>query len=362
MLFRDRRWARRGSAYRLLALSALALGGPLAAGCGGAEGPESATSPPPAVEPSPAEVESAPEERSPPPAERSQPGAESSAPEGSEVTVPAWVGERLLEGEGDDVALVLGTADFAVGENRVNFLVVRPDNELVQAPLADVLVAKDGATSPKGTRARLGPVGIPHSHSNGTASHDHVDATDLYVAQIKLDEPGVYWLVVEPRGESIQAAGLIEVREETLSPGVGTLAIPSATPTLDDAPVELLTTGDPPRIELLRYSVGETLEAGIPLVLTFATPSFCESRVCGPTVDVVDAVRGALDGSGVRFIHVEIFEENKPANGFNEWVREWNLPSEPWTFVVDGDGVIQAKFEGAVSVDELEAAVRKHLL
>jgi hypothetical protein len=123
-----------------------------------------------------------------------------------------------------------------------------------------------------------------------------------------------------------------------------------------------LTTARPPDTELLRYSVGESLRDHVPFVVTFATPLYCQSRVCGPVVDVVDKVRRRLDGSGVRFIHVEIYEGNDPANGFNRWVREWNLPSEPYTFLVGADGVIRARFEGLVTVDELERAVRDDLL
>ena len=64
----------------------------------------------------------------------------------------------------------------------------------------------------------------------------------------------------------------------------------------------------------------------------------------------------------VRFIHVEIYKDNVVAKGENQWVREWRLPSEPWLFLVGRDGRIEAKFEGSVSVDELDAAVRAELL
>jgi hypothetical protein len=64
----------------------------------------------------------------------------------------------------------------------------------------------------------------------------------------------------------------------------------------------------------------------------------------------------------VRFIHVEIYESNDPALGYNRWVREWRLPSEPWVFLVGADGRIRAKFEAALSVDELLAAIRTTLL
>ncbi|MBA2475623.1 MAG: hypothetical protein H0V40_06685 [Actinobacteria bacterium] len=119
-----------------------------------------------------------------------------------------------------------------------------------------------------------------------------------------------------------------------------------------------MTTSTPPDRELLRHSVADTLAAHKPFVVAFATPKFCASRACGPTVDIVEAVRRSFARSGVRFIHVEIFEGNDPTRGVNRWVREWRLPTEPWVFVVGGDGRIAAKFEGSVSVRELSRAVR----
>ena len=94
-------------------------------------------------------------------------------------------------------------------------------------------------------------------------------------------------------------------------------------------------------------------------MVTFATPKFCASRTCGPVVDVVEEVAKRLEGSDVRFIHVEVYEGNDPANGYNRWMQEWGLKTEPWTFLVGRDGKIVARFEGVVSVSELEQAVRK---
>ena len=53
---------------------------------------------------------------------------------------------------------------------------------------------------------------------------------------------------------------------------------------------------------------------------------------------MVSAVRRKHAGSGIRFIHVEIYEGNDPAKGENKWVKEWKLPSEPWVFLVGPDG------------------------
>jgi peroxiredoxin len=42
-------------------------------------------------------------------------------------------------------------------------------------------------------------------------------------------------------------------------------------------------------------------------------------------------------------------------------VDEWNLPTEPWTFVVDKEGRISAKFEQFTTGEEIEKALNELL-
>ncbi len=95
-----------------------------------------------------------------------------------------------------------------------------------------------------------------------------------------------------------------------------------------------------------------------PVVLVFATPQFCQSRICGPVVDEEEQVKQKY-GDRVAFIHMEIYNENDPAKGVRPQVRAYRLTSEPWTFVIDRHGIVRARFEGALSVREMEAAIRK---
>jgi hypothetical protein len=276
-------------------------------------------------------------------------------------SLPDWVDSELTAAPGGFVSLTLSSSDFAVGPNRLGFLIVRRDGKLVQSPRATVWVGTEGASKPARAEAELVPL-EPHSHQPGAVPHDHLDATDLYVTHVDLPATGRYWVVVTPEGEDIQGVGSIEVSSQSATPALGAKAPRSDNPTLADAPAEAITTASPPDTELLRDSIAGALDAHEPFVVVFATPKYCESRTCGPTVETVDAVRRDLISSPVRWIHVEIYEDNDPAKGTNEWVKQWNLPSEPWVFVVDEKGVIRAKFEGAVSKDELEQAVRSHLL
>jgi hypothetical protein len=97
-----------------------------------------------------------------------------------------------------------------------------------------------------------------------------------------------------------------------------------------------------------------------PVVLVFATPQLCQTRVCGPVVDVAAQVRS--ETKGVEFIHQEIYNENDLNKGFRPQVGAWRLPTEPWIFLIGADGRVKERFEGAVSVDELQRAVDADLV
>ncbi|MDX6658231.1 MAG: hypothetical protein QOH62_3024, partial [Solirubrobacteraceae bacterium] len=90
----------------------------------------------------------------------------------------------------------------------------------------------------------------------------------------------------------------------------------------------------------------------------FATPQLCQSRVCGPVVDVAEQVKSETKAD-VAFIHNEIYVDNNPNKGLRPQLATYGLQTEPWIFVIDRTGRITDRFEGALSVDELKAAVAK---
>jgi hypothetical protein len=268
--------------------------------------------------------------------------------------------EELWRAPGDDVVVIQGTENHEPGDVRVSFLVVDSEGQPVMLPTAKVFVA-EGLEAPPflETEAKLERIGVPGG--------DEADASHIYVARLNLPRAGKYWLLAEPEGGStkVQALGNVIVAKNDAPPDVGDPAIASDTPTLASVGgnASAITTRTPPDESLLQHSVADSLKSKAPFVVTFATPKFCSSRTCGPVVDVVEETQRRLGGEGgVRFIHVEVYEGNDPANGFNRWLQEWKLPTEPWTFLVGADGKIAERFEGTVSVDELETAVREKLL
>ena len=265
----------------------------------------------------------------------------------------------LIGKPGEDVAVVAGDTDFAVGNVRYSFLVIKHDARPVERPRARVWLARSRSARPfqtaTATLERIGPPGSHELASGGVGR--------IYVVHLRVRRPGTYWLVAQPEGAKVQAYGELKVARKSESPALGSSAPRSDTPTLSSGlPIARLTTRIPPDRALLRYSVAGSLAAHKPFVVTFATPRYCESRTCGPVVDVVNYVRRKFERRGVRFIHVEVYDRNVPSRGYNRWMKQWNLATEPWTFVVGADGRIKAKFMGSVSAPELEAAVRRFVV
>ena len=92
-------------------------------------------------------------------------------------------------------------------------------------------------------------------------------------------------------------------------------------------------------------------------VVAFATPGYCSSRICGPTIAIIETLMPKYAGR-VNFIHVEVYKDFQnltPSDTFNEW----NLRTEPWVFIIDGSGTISTRFDGPVTGAEIDAALAK---
>jgi len=181
----------------------------------------------------------------------------------------------------------------------------------------------------------------------------------IYRFNVTFLDPGTYGLIV--RAEGLPASGpvLFSVAEEGIVPDVGDLAPPSDTPTAADRPLAEISSDPNPEPRFYELSVADAVASGRPSVIVFSTPAWCQTASCGPTLEFVKEV--AATQSDVNFVHVEVYE-NLDAERFEDLivapaVTEWGLPSEPWVFVVNGDGTIAATFEGAIDPAELAAAL-----
>jgi hypothetical protein len=130
------------------------------------------------------------------------------------------------------------------------------------------------------------------------------------------------------------------------------------TPTAQDAGGDLskITTRIPPDTQN-KVDYADALGRE-PIVLLFATPQFCQSRVCGPVVDVAEQAKHEY-GDKAAFIHMEIYNDNDPGKKVRPQVRAFRLPTEPWLFTIDRNGVVSDAVEGAFGLKLMHEAVDK---
>lgn len=194
----------------------------------------------------------------------------------------------------------------------------------------------------------------------------------LYRAQVDFAHAGQWGLEVvtdEPDGSHRTGRLSFPVRETGTTPLLGAPAPPSKTPTASNADqIKTISTDTNSDPDFYRLSVDQALADHQPFLLIFATPAFCRSATCGPALEVVKSVAPEFKDR-VAFIHVEPYQlqlaggqlqpvidaQNKPIP--IQAVEEWGLPTEPYVFVVDGEGNVRAKFEGVAAADEIRQAL-----
>lgn len=250
---------------------------------------------------------------------------------------------------------------FDVGQNRYAFGVFTRGQEQVDD--ADVALyfarSKDGPV--------LGPLPAqvtsletkPAYRASGAGGPG--DATTVYVVpKVDFDRNGP-WLAVAmlkgPDGLEVSRVPSPVVGEFPQIPQVGDKAPVIHTPTSADVGGEIskIDTRVPPD-QMHEVDFADALGKK-PIVLVFATPALCQTRVCGPVVDVAQQVADSYKGKA-DFIHMEVYNDNEIAKGPRPQLQAFNLESEPWLFLVDRNGIIRDRIEGAFGVSELEEAMR----
>ena len=182
----------------------------------------------------------------------------------------------------------------------------------------------------------------------------------FYATEVEIPEPG-NWLVAATAdveggiGFGVGATEVVAADDAIAAIGSEALSVETPVATKPAAARRICTRE--PRPDPLHYiSLDDALTNGKPTVVNFGTPLLCSSQMCGPVVDEVQLVFEGLGPQRANFVHVEVFptrDLDAPAQPFTDWGFE----SEPWTLVIDADGIIRARFEGPVS----EALIEEEL-
>lgn len=272
---------------------------------------------------------------------------------------------------GPEFSVLMVSSDNAQGTNRVEFALVDRNNLPVGASEATVIprYTPPGALESQGREAITANF-LPWP-PEGSGRGVFVATVDFDVpGEATAENPGLWELHVvadASDGQRVEAVSAVRVKARPSTPDIGDPAPRSVTPTADQvSDLAHITSAFDPDPEFYQLSVHEALDLPRPLVLLFSTPAFCVSATCGPQLEILGQMKEQHRGR-VSFIHVEVFEDPHLVEG-NRFsakqvpaVDEWGLPTEPWTFIVDRNGVVRAKFEQFTPREILEAALKEVL-
>lgn len=257
----------------------------------------------------------------------------------------------------ESLRLALASSDLAVGGNRVVFGVL--DDET--GPVRDVDVAVSTFYLPA-TGGQEGPVETVDAVFRAWP----VTPRGVFTAELRFDRAGEWGIgavVVDADGVERKASARVRVKEAPATPALGTAAPRSVSKTLADVDgFEQITTDFEPDADLYGITIVDALDTGKPLLVVFSTPAYCQTATCGPQLGVIKELKAEYAGR-MNFIHIEVYDNPHEIEGdlsravISPTAEEWGLPSEPWTFIVDGGGMIRAKFEAFTTREELEEAV-----
>jgi hypothetical protein len=254
------------------------------------------------------------------------------------------------------------TGAFRVGDNRVVFtLTDASGTKQVAAPARTLAIGYHG---PNGET-------IPSQQQTFIWAIEGVNG--VYVGHTTFPSAGQWtadFTTAAPGAPAQTTSFRFDVRDriEVVSPGDP--APPVDTPTLADVggDVAKISTDAKPVKRFYDTSEADALAAKKPFVLIFATPKFCKSTVCGPTLDKLKPVAAAHPE--MTFINVEPYKlqltdgQLQPVlDAQNNLVAAeatdaFKLSSEPYVFVVGADGKVSSSFEMVFSPEEIEAAIK----
>ncbi|MCY3568487.1 MAG: thioredoxin family protein [Chloroflexi bacterium] len=250
----------------------------------------------------------------------------------------------------DGYVISLGTPDLSLGSHRISVVIEGPVG-LVEFPAISVTATPESA-----------PDQVQEAIARFSRFPDGVRG--FHVTSIDFTRSGRWSLILHiPSEQGFDDIGLaVDIPDDTSAPSVGDAAPASASRTLLDVPnIADLSTGETPDPGLYLISVADALEADKPFVVVFASPGFCTNAFCGPQAEVLSEVR-EQHGDAANYIHIDLYENPEQVRLGEEPIEtpileEWGLHTDEWTFVVNADGVVVARFEAFAPFDEVEAAL-----
>lgn len=253
--------------------------------------------------------------------------------------------------------IIMAVTDIAIGENRLAFAIIGKSGPVI-AERVNIKLSPAGNESDRFTTQTEA---VFHDWPQGNAG--------VYIADVNFDTSGEWTIQAEGSTTNKGVFGVTSffVNKTSSSPAVGTKPKPLENLTFNEVTdISQITSSLQPDMDLYKISVSDAMNNGMPTIITFASPSFCRTSTCGPQIEIISSINERF-GPRLNIIHIEVYEqsemddEGKYELKVSGFLEEWGLNSEPFTFMLDKDGIIVAKFEGFVTLSELEAKITEIL-
>jgi len=180
---------------------------------------------------------------------------------------------------------------------------------------------------------------------------------NVFVTNINFNKTGYWEFIVNRENETAKATVNVLENSETLS--VGDTVEPIYTPSLSDFEISNITTDINPEKKLYLFNLEHALNQKKPILLSFSTPGLCVTGACAPQLEELKKISSL--NNDVIIIHVEIwknFDEvmkkgDLSVGVLNESVRKFNIKTEPWTFLINAEGIVKNRYQGYVESNEI---------
>ena len=254
--------------------------------------------------------------------------------------------------------LLLHSIDISIGKNRIPFYIKHKDSSIlnIDPDLLEIIYYKADTSKNhkvKEIKWRNNPI-----------------KGGMYVADMNFLSSGIWIVEIKYANIKSPLKGQLIVKSKTDALDIGEKAPIIQTKVINDNNLIETITSDPhPDPSLYQISLDKALEKNIPILVTLSTPGYCQSYTCGPQTKVLSDLNNKFNDNQIQIIHIEIYDnpnEMKKSGDISIGIQspqisEWGIKTEPWTFLINNNGMIVERYEGFVSFEELEEDINNLL-
>ena len=264
----------------------------------------------------------------------------------------------------------MGCSYFKVDSNELsNSNVVMPTNEysLGFNRIIFSIINNEGSESEKSLKVSVENIKTSKSYGLDPVFYNWPNKSGgFYVLNITFDNTGSYLINIKDLTDTgFIYRKEINVNENELTPKLGEII-----PALDNKIVtgtqniSGITSDPEPDYDFYKFTLSEALNHNRLIIVFFLSPNFCKTATCFPQLDVLKKLKSKYHDK-ITFIHVEVYENPHLVKGnlknakISPVLNEWNIKSEPYTFLIDKNNYLFRKFQGYVSYEEIENYIVK---